>query len=55
MKLIYKFIARLNAKFYSSHWFSKNQIFSFFSIVKMAAKYARIDRVGSSNACFKII
>ena len=43
-------------KFYSSHRVLKNGIFSFFfSTVKMAAKYAHIDKVGSFEAGFQQI
>ena len=38
--------------FYSIHWFKKNQIFSCFPIVKMAANYAEIGRVGILEADF---
>ena len=40
-------------KFYSSHWFLKNQIFSLFPIVKMNARYAEICRVGNLGADFQ--
>ena len=33
--------------FYSSHWFIKKEIFSFFPKVKMDANYAEICRVGN--------
>ena len=42
-------------KFYFSNYFSKNHIFSFFPIVKMAAKYAEIGRVGKLKAGFQLV
>ena len=46
----------MHKKFYSSHWFLKNQVFSFFPIVKVNANYAEICRLGggrfsTSSAC----
>ena len=43
----------MHKKFYSSHWFLKNQVFSFFPIVKMNANYAEICRVGNMEADFQ--
>ena len=44
----------IHKKFYSIHWFKKkNQIFSFFLILKMAAIYAEIGRVGKLEAGFQ--
>ena len=43
----------MHKKFYSSHWFLKNQIFSLFLIVKMNANYAEICRVGNLKADFE--
>ena len=40
-------------KFYSSHWFLKNQIFSLFPIVKMNANYAKICRVSNLETDFQ--
>ena len=37
-------------KFYSSHWFLKNQMISLFPIVKMNANYVEICRVGIFEA-----
>ena len=38
---------------YSSHWFLKNQIFSFFHIVQMNANYAEICRIDNFEVDFK--
>ena len=43
----------MHKKFYSSHWFLKNQVFSLFPIVKMNANYAEICRVGNLEADFQ--
>ena len=43
----------MHKKFYSNHWFLKNQIFSLFPIVKMNANYAGICRVGKLEADFQ--
>ena len=40
-------------KFYSSLWFLKSQIFSFFPIVKMNANYAEIYKAGNLEADFQ--
>ena len=42
----------MHNKFYSSHWFLKNQICSLFPTVKMNANYAEICRVGYLEAEF---
>ena len=39
-------------KFYSSHWFLKNQIFSLFPIVKMKQNHAEVCRVGNLEQDF---
>ena len=43
----------MQTKFYSSHWFLKNQIFSLFMIVNMNANYAEICRVSNLEADFQ--
>ena len=43
----------MHKKFYSSHWFLKNQTFSLFPIVKMNANYVEICRVGNFEADFQ--
>ena len=43
----------MHKKFYSSHWFLNNQIFSLFPIVKTNANYAEICRVGNLEAEFQ--
>ena len=43
----------MNKKFYSSHCFSKNQIFSLFLIVKMNPNYTEICWVGNLEADFQ--
>ena len=43
----------MHKKFYYSHWFLKNQIFSLFPIVKMDVNYAEICRVGNLEADFQ--
>ena len=43
----------MHKKFYSSHCFLKNQIFSLFRIVKMHTNYAEICRVGNLVADFQ--
>ena len=43
----------MHKKFYSSHWFLKNQVFSLFPMVKMNANYAEICRVGNLEADFQ--
>ena len=43
----------MHKKFYSSHCFLKNQVFSLFPIVKMNANYAEICRVGNLEADFQ--
>ena len=40
-------------KFYSSHWFLKNQIFSLFPIVKMNPNHVEISRVGNLEPDFQ--
>ena len=40
-------------KFYSSHWFLRNQIFSLLPIVKMNVNYAEISKVGNLEAAFQ--
>ena len=42
----------MHQKFYSIHWFYKNLKNSINPIVKMAANYAKIDRVSSVDAGF---
>ena len=43
----------MHKNFYSSHWFSKNLIFSLFPIVKMNANYVEICKVGNLEADFQ--
>ena len=43
----------MQKKFYASHWFLKNQVFSLFPIVKMNVNYAEICRVGNLEADFQ--
>ena len=43
----------MQKKFYSSHWFLKNQIFSLLPIVKMNANYAEICWVNNLNSAKK--
>ena len=43
----------MHKKFYSSHWFLKNQIVTLFSIAQMNANYAEICRVGNLEADFQ--
>ena len=40
-------------RFYSSHWFLKNQIFSLLPIVKMKPNHAEICRVGNLEPDFQ--
>ena len=42
----------MHEKFYCSHWFLKNQIFSLFPIEEMNANYAEC-RVGNLEANFQ--
>ena len=43
----------MHKKFYSCHWFLKNQIFSLFPIVKLNANYAEICRVGNVESDYQ--
>ena len=43
----------MHKKFYSSHWFLKNPIFSLFPIVIMNANYTEISRIGNLEADFQ--
>ena len=43
----------MHKKFYSSHWFLKNQIFLLFPLVKMDVNYAEICWVGNLEADFQ--
>ena len=43
----------MHKKFYSSHWFLINQIFSRFPIVKMNTYYAEICGIGNLEADFQ--
>ena len=43
----------MHTKFYSSHWFLKNQKFSLFPIVKMDVNCAEIRWVGNLEADFR--
>ena len=45
----------MHKKFYCSHCFLKNQIFSLFPIVKMNANYGEICRVGNLEADFQLV
>ena len=47
---------KMHKKFYSSHWFYKDQILSLFPIVKMNANYAEICRVGNlKSVCQQVL
>ena len=45
----------MRKKFYSSHWFVINQIFSLFPIIKTIANYTEICRVGKLEADFQLV
>ena len=45
----------MREKFYSSHLFLKNQIFSLFPIVKIKANYAEICGVDNFEADFQCV
>ena len=44
----------MHKKFSSSNWYKKMNIF-IFPMIKMAAKYAKIDRVGSLVTDFELL
>ena len=46
-------VISMHKKFYSSHWFLKNQIFSLFPMVKMNVNYAEIFRLGNLGGRFR--
>ena len=43
----------MHNRFYSGHWYLKNQIFSLFHIVKMNANYAEICMIANLEADFQ--